>query len=350
MPSSPILKVLVIALALAATPPGVGAAQVRGLYEGQVPVFEKDEQERGPAVAEALRQVLSKLSGVPSPGGPVVAEALAAPERFVQQFRYRDTPEAEIPLVLWVRFDASAVDALLADAGLPRWSAQRPEVLAWVEVVGVQGAEVVSPEDATGVGVAIAERAWERGLPLTFPLLDLEDRVRVPPGALWLMRPADVDAVSARYAPGAVLVGRVESTGTGTWVGRWRLSEAGALDAWETRGLTPAAAAAGGVDGMAVRLAARYAVADAGAAGAPVAVHVLGVRGLGDYARALGYLEGLDPVSDLRLAGARGERIAFSMRVRGGAESLRRIAAFGGVLVEERPPAEDGALRFRLQP
>jgi hypothetical protein len=347
MPSSQILKALLLALVLGAVP---GGAQVRGLYEGQVPVLGKDAAERGPAVGSALRQVLSKLSGIPDPGGPEVEEALAEPERFVQQYRYRDTPEAELPLVLWVRFDSDVVDALLADAGLPRWSAQRPEVLAWVEVVGAQGAEMASPEDSTGVGVTIADRAWGRGLPVTFPLLDLEDRVRVPPGALWLMGPADIANVSARYAPAAVLVGRVEPAGAGIWLGRWRLTEAGALDAWETRGLTPSAAAAGGVDGVAVRLAARYAVADAGVAGTPVAVHVLGVRGLGDYARALGYLESLDPVSDVRLTGARGERIGFSMRVRGGAESLRRMAAFGGVLAEDTQVEEDGALRFRLQP
>ncbi len=341
--------VLVLVLLAVVAPGAAHAEQVAGLYEGQVPVSGRDPAERVTALGAALRQVLSKLSGLQAPGGPVVDAAADEPERFLQQFSYKDTPDAELAQALWARFDAAAVDQLMSDAGLPRWGAQRPGLLAWVEVAGADGLGLVAPDDGSGVAAALARRAWERGLALSFPLLDLEDRVRVSAGALWDLGPQEVAAVSARYAPGATLVGRVESTGTGTWDARWRLHEAGEIHFFESRGLSPADTAAGAIDAATDVLAARYAVADAEGSGTDVAVEVLGVRNLDDYARALDYLGGLDAISGLRLSGAWSDRLAFRMQVRGGAEGLRRVASFGGVLAEEAP-SQDGALRFRLLP
>jgi len=349
----PLPRIVIATFALAAmgvaAAPRVHAAQVSGLYEGQVPVSGKQADERVAALGAALRQVLSKLTGLAQPSGPVLEVAVAEPERLVQQFRYLDTPGAEVALALWARFDQGFVDALLANAALPRWGGQRPGLLAWVEVVGAEGPELVAADGGAGLAAALSRRAWERGLALTFPLLDLDDRVRVSAGGLWALSAEDVVSVSARYDPGATLVGRVESTGAGAWEARWRLYEAGATHVFESRGLTPAATAASALDAVADALAARYVVSGAAGEGAALAVEVVGVRNLDDYARALEYLGGLDAIEVLRLSGASGERLAFRMQVRGGADGLRRIASFGGVLVEE-PAAQDGALRFRLLP
>ena len=122
-------------------------------------------------------------------------------------------------------------------------------------------------------------RAWERGLPLSFPLLDLEDRVRVQPADLWAMDGAAIVEASTRYSPAAILVGQVETTGAGAWVASWRLREASGESQWVTRGLTAGAAAAGAMDAVADRLAVRYAVSASRAGDADVLVEVVGVVG-----------------------------------------------------------------------
>ena len=45
--------------------------------------------------------------------------------------------------------------------------------------MGAAGPELVAPDGGAGVAAALSRRAWERGLPLAFPLLDLEDRLQI---------------------------------------------------------------------------------------------------------------------------------------------------------------------------
>ena len=259
---------------------------MQGLYEGQVAVADESEEERARALGAALEQVLSKLSGVASPGGPAVSAAMAEPQRYLQQFRYRENPGGMVALSLWARFDTAAVDELMRESGLPVWSAQRPGVLAWVAVAGGDALFMAAPdaggEDA-GVVDALRAGAWRRGVPLSFPLLDLEDQVRIQPAQLWQLDDSTLEQASARYTPGAILVGS-------------------------------------------------------------------GIRTLADYARALDYLQGLDQVSGLTVREARTDVFTFQMDVRGGATGLRRLASFGGVLDAEPASPEDGTVRFRLLP
>lgn len=341
---------LVLGAALTALVPAPAAAvDVAGLYEGRVAVAGEEAAEREAALGRALRQVIGKLTGLREPGGAVVEAAVAQPQAYLQQFRYLEDRGGEMPLVLWARFDPLAVDALLRDSGLPVWGAQRPAVLTWLVVARGEGLEIASPEVGDPVALALERRAWERGVPLTFPLLDLEDRVRLRPADLWSLDRALVAEASARYAPGAVLVGRVEPTGAGAWSARWWLEDPSGTSEWHTASLSAAAAAPAAVDALADRFAARYALVAAEGDGL-IQVQVSGVRGVNDYARALGYLQGLDQVLALELAAARTGELSFRMQVRGGSEALRRLAAFGGVLAAEPVAEEGGALRFRLLP
>jgi hypothetical protein len=249
-----------------------------------------------------------------------------------------------------VRFDRSAVDRLLLDADLPRWSAQRPGILVWVVAATATGEDFVAADDPSGPGAALQRRAWERGLPLSFPLLDLEDRVRARPSEIWGLDRAGLRDLSARYAPAAVLVGRLEPTGTGAWVGSWRLLDSGQSAEWVSRGLSADATAGAAMDAVADRLAARYALVGPAIAEGSIEIRVSGIRTVDDYARTLAYLQSLDQVSKLALHAARDDEVAFRMQVLGGSEGLRRVASFGGVLAADVAPQAEGALRFRLLP
>ncbi|MFT5445817.1 MAG: hypothetical protein ACI9DC_000978 [Gammaproteobacteria bacterium] len=329
--------------------------EVRGLYEGQVLVSSEDEVERLDAQGRALRQVLGKLSGMASPAGTLVDAAVADPQRFLQQFSYRRSDDPEASLLLWASFEASAVDALVRDAQLPVWSAQRPSLLVWIAVATPQSIELLAPDSVAPdeqILPAINRRAWERGIPVTYPLLDLEDRVRIQSADLWQLERDKIMQASARYGSGAVLVGRVAADGTGAWRARWALFESGGESQWTTQGLSASAAVPGAVDEVADRLSARYAVLDAGEQtnGNAITVQIVDVRTLGDYARALDYLQGLDQVSGLVFRAARNNELRLSMQVRGGREGLTRVAAFSDVLRVESIQQEDETLSFRLLP
>ena len=102
----------------------VGAlAHAAGLYTGQVPVTSQADEERGGALKAALAQVVVKVSGDASiVNRPDVAKAIAAADKFVQQYQYAQDvvtengqPQAHLSLV--AQFDRDAIDRLVADAG-----------------------------------------------------------------------------------------------------------------------------------------------------------------------------------------------------------------------------------------
>ena len=345
-----------VVLALTCLLPGLTSAEVvRGLYEGQVVVNSEQEGERLAAQGQALRQVLGKLSGVARVSGPVVDAAVAEPQRYLQQFSYRRSEDPSAPLALWASFEVAAVDALLREARLPVWSGQRPAVLVWLALASSESIELLTPDSAASaepILPALNRRAWERGIPITYPLLDLEDRVRIQAADVWQLDTDKIAAASVRYGAGVALVGRVEATGIGAWIARWSMIESGSESQWTTQGLSAAATVPDALDEVANRLSAKYAVLSASDAdgGDSIDVRVTGVRTLNDYARALDYLSGLDQISALVMRAARRDELRLSMQVRGGSEGLQRVTAFSDVLRVESTAQHDSALSLRLLP
>ena len=344
-------------LALACLLPGLlSAVEVRGLYEGQVEVASEQLGERIAAQGRALRQVLGKLSGRGEVGGAVVDAAAAQPQRYLQQFSYRQSKDAAPALTLWASFESAAVDALMREANLPVWSAQRPAVLVWLAVASTGAVELLTPDSGAAneaALMALERRAWERGIPIAYPLLDLEDRVRIQAADVWQHDKDKIEAASVRYGNGAVLAGTMELSSTGAWSARWSMIESGQASQWTTQGLTVAAAVSAALDVVADRLSARYAFiggGDAVGGGGSIDLRIVGVRTLKDYARTLSYLNGLDQIADLVVRGARNDELRVRMLVRGGVEGLKRVSGFSDTLAIESVAEQDGALSFRLLP
>ncbi len=130
---------LVCFLLLFATP---GAAA--SLYGGSVIVTGMDLRSRPDGFERALRQVLTKVSGNPAwLDDDRVTAAAAAP--LVASFAYLDR-ESDIPkhdeqgsrdrpYDLLVRFDPAKIDGLLRRWGDRPWSAERPVIVADIEIV-----------------------------------------------------------------------------------------------------------------------------------------------------------------------------------------------------------------------
>ncbi|MFT5173438.1 MAG: hypothetical protein ACI8W7_001615 [Gammaproteobacteria bacterium] len=337
-------------------PAALSAVEVRGLYEGQVEVAGEQLDERIAAQGRALRQVLGKLSGSSHVAGTVVDAAAAQPQRYLQQFSYRQSKDPAGALTLWASFEAAAVDALMREANLPVWSGQRPAVLVWLALASTGAVELLTPD--SGVAheaalMALERRAWERGIPIVYPLLDLEDRARIQAADVWQHGTDKIEAASVRYGNGAALVGAMELSSTAAWSARWSMIESGQVSQWTTQGLTAAAAVSAALDVLADRLSARYAImtdGDAVEGGASIDLRIVGVRTLKDYARTLRYLNGLDQISALVVRAARNDELRLRLLIRGGVEGLKRVTAFSDTLVAESVAGQDGVQSFRLLP
>lgn len=293
------------------------AATLENLYEIAQPVGASREE----AFQEALRAVLVRVSGRRDAPAHLTAE-LANPRKYAQRFGFTADN------VLQVGFDSVSIDKLLADAGLPIWGRERPATLVMLGLEDGAGAtRWVSAITPAGEREALERAAYERGLPLVWATMDVQDRA---------LAEGDVSASSEallaaaqRYGANAALLGRGRDGAV-----RWTLVSSDGVA--ETQG--------GLADGvhLAADVFARV-FAASGASLASVVVEVAGVEDLDAYAATLNYLESLTLVRAAGVEQVAGDVVRFRLAVRGDAETLRRAIALDNRLLPAAPGGADAS-------
>ena len=361
------------ACCLVASAAAASAAVVPWLYTAEVPVRTQSASEREQAAAAALAELLTRATGLaPLPSSGVVAEALASPGPFYDRYEYA-RPRAHggagaPPLLVVFHFDPASVLALLREAELPVWAADRPSVLAWVAVEqhGERRMAAAAGGEGAALAAALAVRARQRGLELTLPLMDLADST-LTPAALWGLFWEDIDAASARYAPDLLLVGRVRNVGGGLWRSVWDLRSRGSaapvrlydlpvatrtgrrirrgealLDAFRHDAPTLAEIAAAAVDSMAATLADRFAVRGQLAA---IDAVVRAAQTVERYAALLAYLQSREYIERVEVRAVMAEALVLRLHSRSSPAQLRDLLGIGDVLAAApADAAQSGAL------
>ena len=332
-------------------PPPVAAVPLTQLYEAEVPAADQGAEARATALGEALAEVLVRISGDRAmQRQPGVNALLASPGRYVQQYRYQPAGDAavdEAPWRLWVRFDGAGLERALRDLGLPYWGRERPETLVWLAVEEGGRRQLLGEPDESPVKAWLQAAAQRRGLPLVFPLLDMEDRSQVRFSDIWGGFLEPLQRASERYRPQALLIGRLYQTATGAWQAHWILQVQGNEQRWSGSDRQLAGLAAEGVERAADALAARFAVYDTGGAGDHVRVTIAGVQRLEDYARLNRYFASLSAVQSAQLLALSGDRAEYQLQLQGDLAGLERALSIGSLLV---PDPAAGPLQYRLQP
>jgi hypothetical protein len=330
--------------------PALAASQL--LHEAEIPVADQSTAARNQALRSALTEVLVRLTGDRAVDRqPGVAALLADPGPHVQQFGYRPAlagPEAaEAPWRLWVRFDAVGLERALRERGLPLWGGERPETLVWLALEEGGRRELLGEPDVTPTKDWLQAAARRRGLPLIFPLLDLEDRTQVSFSDVWGGFLEPVLSASRRYRPQALLIGRLHQSSTGAWQASWILRVRDSEQRWSGSDQQLRRLAAEGVERAADELAARFAVLDTGGAGGGLRITVTGLGQLGDHARLSRYFVSLSAVQSVQLQTLAGERAEYLLQLQGDEAGFERALGFGTVL---SPDPDAGPRHYRLQP
>jgi hypothetical protein len=317
------------------------ALKVPGLYEAEVPSADQSVPARQQATAAALRAVLVKLTGDRhAPEAAAMTPLLGAAERFVQQFRYG---EAAVPgaepgapakkeMRLWVRFDEDALNRELRAQGVPIWEHERPSVLLWLAIAGAGGRAWATAEEHGPFLSIIDARAAARGIPLLYPLFDLEDGAALEVSDVWGGFAGPVLEASRRYNADAVLAATLESPVPGIWEARWTAYLGAETQSWTGEGDLPELLLEEGLDGMADLLAARYAGTRGTGEASSFDITILNVESVDHYARALKYLQSLNSVAAVQVAEVREGQVRFSLRVHGGEAALAQAITLGRTL------------------
>ncbi len=352
------LLLISLILMLLATP--LWAVEMTGLYEVEVPVEGQSAEQRRAAIREAFSQVLVKVTGRRALDKPVLRYA----SRYVQQYRYRTLerkivespiieaqrephepimdkenselmvePEAQMEAerLLWVRFDAAAVNRMLREKGLAIWGSARPSVLLWLSQEQQGERVMLQPEMLPEMVAVVEEQARQRGLAVMLPLMDMEDYQQLPVSALWGGFTGIIQHASSRYGVEVILTGQLVAL-EGQWQVEWRLYQDESVESWMGANGALNEMVAQGVEQMSDRLAERYTQAIADDSVSQLYVDITGMDNLSDYAKVKAYFESLVMVEQAVLLTMERNRAEFLLNFTGGEEALIQGIKLGRVL------------------
>ncbi|MCZ6642303.1 MAG: DUF2066 domain-containing protein [Gammaproteobacteria bacterium] len=320
------------------------AAVVPWLYDVEVPVESQTPNARLEASRVALLQLLTRLTGlVHVPRHPQIARALAAPDLYYSQFRFvgASQNEVEARLSLRIQFEPRSVLRLIRDSALPIWGANRPLVVAWVVVEQGVEREIIAAGSTHPLALELQQRARERGLPLLYPLQDLEDQIKVDPAVVWGRMSQVLLPASERYRADIVLVGRVQVLGDGSWAASWEFWFDGRVFPIKRVDEDAPLTAAGAVDQIADELTQRYAVL--GREPRQILLGVSGIFSPADYGGLLNYLEALEFVEHVIVAQIQSDHLGLIVTTSAEPEQLLRLLEIESRLVQSGDPGFSNA-------
>lgn len=343
--------VLIAAAVVGTGSAGLSAAIVEDLYSvtvirsvelapGQVRRTQQDE------IRFALGQLLPRVTGrLDAALEPALADLLQNAEDYVEQIGALDRE------TLLVTFDARAIEEALIARDQPIWGPERPLTLLWLAIDTGQGERgiLAAGEAMTDISPEFLELqanfrdqlssvAEERGLPLSLPLMDLQDMSALSYIDIVGGFTDQLSKASIRYGADAVLTGLARVTRSGVNV-QWTLLKDGGRFAL------------GGTlmrDGL-NRLADLYAAEFSTFGGVRTTlITVLGIETLEDYGRVMRYLESLSLLEAVGVEEFVDGALSIRVYARGGRTVLERVLALGNILTPAVVPLDQVANNSQL--
>ncbi|MAD46478.1 MAG: hypothetical protein CMH98_15860 [Oceanospirillaceae bacterium] len=274
------------------------AVTVSDLYSVSVPVEDQTMSSRQAATQMAMKLVVVKVSGISaSTAREPVQQAVNAADRYVKSFRFNRDDDNN--LYLKVVFAPNLIDKLLTDAHLPVWGKSRPLVLLWAGVEDDQQRRRVSAD--TPDWYRLFDQALaERGIPVLWPSLDLEDDAALPLERLWGLFRSDIDKASQRYRADAVLAGRMSPTLNGEWRYSGFFEHNGEVQDISARAETADVVLRQVAEQIAASMSSQYAVINDGTT-AGHEIRISGVKSFRAYHDLLAYLQANVAVNNVRV-------------------------------------------------
>ncbi len=313
-------------------------------FSADVPVKTQNSSERASAARNALRQVLVRMSG----SEHVLDDSLVLQKSknalsLVEQYQYAAL-ESEVlkeegyEEMLSFTFSSSMVRKILTDSQKPFWSVNRPTTLIWlVEDTAEAGRQLLNQQSESFIIQSLADAADRRGLPVMFPLLDLDDQLALSADDVWNVNESVILDASQRYDADVILVGRYSQTSRGELWTIWQFFHAGMSQSYDGRFVLEDEKADGlvginALDPLADFLAQRYAISPRLEATGRLVMQVSGITNFGSYRQSLDYLEGLAAISDIQLAAVRQDTVLVVFESEASIDKLLSAFALDGKL------------------
>jgi hypothetical protein len=295
---------------------GVARAEmVTDLHTATVPVANQGSKALATASRQALAEVLVKVSGSRQVlANPQIKQALSGARGQVQQYSYARGRPPGNELMVDVEFDRAYVLDLVRQAGAPLWTANRPTVLAWVVVDAEEGRYFINWDSKPEEAQLLADEFSRRGVPVQIPVFDLVDLGALNLENAWRLDAGAIRRASARYNAQDVLAGRLAKLGSGGSAGDWSYFFQGSRTNRSASVPDLQTFLRNGVEMVAGKMAARYAVSPTAGGDGELRMVVLGITSYADYAALVSFLQDLELVERADVQRVQGQRVELHLR------------------------------------
>jgi len=320
---------------LALVAPAARAVVVKNLYDVEFPVPDQSSQVRSAAFSKGLEQVLVRASGNRSVLQNINPGSAAS---YVQQFSYVEVLEGEksdvtastvadtaaVSYTLKVQYNAGKIINLLRENGQPVWGEHRSEAVVWMAVRDGANRYVLKDSDTSLLKESVEVSMERRGLPLLWPIYDLQDQQQLGFTDVWAAFERPVTAASKRYTRGPAIVGRLSWTGS-EWKADWALFVEKSAYSWSVSGSDYNTLIAEGIDLAADEVGKHYAVLERTGINDPdLLVEINNVDSLNAYRNIQRFFEGLTAVRQAMVVRADKGNVTFRIDLRGDVDDFTR--------------------------
>lgn len=326
------------------------AALVEDLYTVELPVADQTTSMRLTIFNEAFKQVIVKVSGSKE---MLENEGFKRPlnnsSRYVHQFRYivRKDEQADAfdagQLFLRVVFNQDLVEKLMRENDISVWGRERPSTLFLISFDVNKNATLVSSDTTPELVEEIDTQARRQGLPVLFPLLDLEDRMILGIKDIINVNENNIDTLAARYAPDAILTGQVVGRVGKGWKGVWQVRFSDRVFNWNYQGSSRQDVFHQAIAQLAKTLASEYALHTYQSFEQSVLFSVDQMSEITDHIKVQNYLRSLDAVESARLVLIENDKVTYRVKLRNTAGDLHRLITLGYVLEQLELPQINAA-------
>ena len=333
-----------LATLLCCLPLMVSAAQVTDLYQGKAPTSGDMTAAQSQALGDVLVKVTGKRDILTQPD---VVKALAAPADYVQQYSYQDIGSVKF---LKANFNVAKVNALVGQSKFALLGPVRPQVAIWL-VVDEGERRILPDQSGDGWSEALRAQTQAMGLPVSLPLMDLDDNMAVNATDVWGRFADPVLQASQRYGAEMVVLGKLSPEGE-AWSIDWGLygskpgAQAGELTEL-TKGSgsgTQAEVAKGFADALAGWLVQQYGTRLSGVASSQTLV-VEGLSDIDGMIQIQKLLQEMASVTKVAIGKLEGDKVTFNLSLQGDKAELVR-----GLQLESRlHQVEDNESGLRYQ-
>ncbi|MEJ6113263.1 DUF2066 domain-containing protein [Aeromonas salmonicida] len=298
----------------------VSAAQVTDLYQGKAPTSGDMVAAQSQALGDVLVKVTGKRDILTQPD---VVKALAAPGDYVQHYGYQDVGPVKF---LKADFNVAKVNALISQSKFALLGPARPQMALWL-VINEGERRILPDQSSDGWASALRTQSQAMGLPVSIPLMDLDDNMAVNATDVWGRFAAPILQASQRYGAEMVVLGKLTPEGD-KWSIDWGLygPKAGGELAELTRGSssgTQAEVAQHFADELAAWLVQNYGVRISGVASSQTLV-VEGLSGIDGMITVQKMLQGMASVTKVTIGKLEGDKVTFDLSLQGDKAELIR--------------------------